>query len=89
MVLGLLVFVALILAYQAYVSTILVRSRDMDTQQKCLQLGVVWLLPLLGAILCHWFYRLHAVHDRPNKLGYGEAQSPQDAENGPIHDHLP
>lgn len=43
--------------YQLYVSAILFRADEYDPQQQWLQVLMVWLLPLIGALGCHLFLR--------------------------------
>ena len=45
------VLVALAVVLNAYATLVLVRSPCYDLRQKWFQLGIVWLLPLAGAIL--------------------------------------
>lgn len=45
------VLVALAVVLNAYATLVLVRSPRYDLRQKWYQLGIVWLLPLAGAIL--------------------------------------
>lgn len=55
-----LVFFAVIGAvafYQLYVSAMLLRADEYDPQQRWLQVLMVWLLPLIGALGCHLFLR--------------------------------
>ena len=44
-----------LLIYQVVVSVLVVRSAFYDLRQKLAQLALIWLLPLLGALLAHWF----------------------------------
>lgn len=46
----LFVLVALAIVLNAYATLVLARSPRYDLRQKWLQLGIVWLLPLVGAI---------------------------------------
>jgi hypothetical protein len=41
--------------YQTYVSVRLWISGDYTTKQKLAQLVLIWLVPLLGANIVHWF----------------------------------
>jgi hypothetical protein len=59
-----------VVAYQGFVSALLVRSRELSKFQMFAQLAIIWVLPILGAALCHWFFRLHATHEKPRNLGY-------------------
>jgi hypothetical protein len=44
-----------VLAYQLYVSARMVRSKDYEPRQKVAQLALVWVLPVVGAAVVHWF----------------------------------
>jgi hypothetical protein len=46
---------ALALVYQVYVSVRVTRAVAFSTEQKALQLLLVWLMPVVGAALVHWF----------------------------------
>lgn len=43
--------------YQLYVTAILFRADEYDLQQQWLQVVMVWLLPLIGALGCHLLLR--------------------------------
>ena len=73
-------------AYQVYVSVLLARSEVLTRSQCLAQIGIVWLLPAVGAVVCHWFYRLHSVHEQPAVLGYRKPHPMANAESGPIND---
>jgi hypothetical protein len=42
-------------AYSAFVSYLVIRAEAYSSQQKLIQVLVVWLLPLLGSVVVHWF----------------------------------
>ena len=44
-----------IIVYQAFVTFRIVFSRQYTSGQKLLQVAVIWLLPLIGAVVCHIF----------------------------------
>lgn len=44
-----------LLIYQGCVSIFICRAREYERLQRVLQLFVVWLIPLIGAIGCHLF----------------------------------
>jgi hypothetical protein len=86
--LGTLALIAVALGYQLYVSVLLVRYGELTRVQLSAQLGLIWLIPLLGAVVCHWFLRLHGVHER--RRGPDRAADTLDgAENIPVNDHSP
>ena len=45
------VLIALAFAFNVYASVLLVRSPRFERQQKRMQLALIWLLPVIGAIL--------------------------------------
>lgn len=47
--------VTVLCLYQGYVSWHVARSTAFTRKQKVIQLALVWLLPLIGAIVVHWF----------------------------------
>lgn len=75
---------ALVLAYQTYVSVLLLRA-GLTRLQLSIQLALTWLLPLAGAAVCHWFLRLHDAYEqpRPNRA----AETLENAESFPKHHH--
>jgi len=44
-----------LVAYSSYVSFLVARSEAYSSQQRLVQILVVWLLPVFGAALAHWF----------------------------------
>lgn len=42
-----------VIAYQTFVSYRVVRSPAYTPQQRSLQLAIIWLLPGIGAVVCH------------------------------------
>jgi len=87
----LLVLVAALVAvgYPAYVTTLLVRSEALSPLQLRLQLVLVWLLPLVGAVICHWFFRLHGAYEKPRELKYPAGETYDGIEKSDIFSNLP
>lgn len=48
------VIVALAAAYQGYVSRRVYRSGYYTGNQRVLQLAIIWLIPVVGAVICHF-----------------------------------
>lgn len=48
------ILIALVVAYQLYVSHRVTRTRHYTDQQRFWQLIMVWILPVIGATLCHF-----------------------------------
>lgn len=48
------VIVALAVAYQGYISWQVYRSGYYTGNQRVLQLAIIWLVPLVGAVICHF-----------------------------------
>jgi len=44
-----------IIGYQLFVTVRIVFSRRYSALQRSLQVAIIWLVPLFGAILCHMF----------------------------------
>ncbi|WP_043648141.1 hypothetical protein [Chitinilyticum litopenaei] len=57
---GVLAISIALLAYQLWVSRLVIRSTAFDSRQKCLQLVLVWLVPLFAALLVHAVQRADA-----------------------------
>ena len=49
--------VAILVIYQIYVSIILFRADEYEQIQRLLQLFIVWIIPLFGAVGCHLILR--------------------------------
>jgi hypothetical protein len=79
---------AVVLMYQVYVSGVLLRSGELTRFQLWAQLGVTWLVPLVGGVACHWFLRLQDVRDRRRRSN-GAADTLETAENIPMNEHAP
>ena len=45
----------LIAGYQVYVSWRMSRSTAYSKRQKSLQVAMIWLIPIVGAAIVHWF----------------------------------
>ena len=45
----------LVVAYQGYVSFVVVQAPWVSRFQKVMQCLLVWLLPVVGAVVVHWF----------------------------------
>lgn len=86
----LLVAVASIaVVYQTYVTVLLARSEVLSAMQLWAQLAIVWLLPLVGAVICHWFYRLHGAYERPRELKYPAGETYDGIEKSDVFSNLP
>lgn len=84
------VLVALVVfGYQAYVTVLLARSGVLSRWQLGIQGALVWLLPLVGAVICHFFLRLHDSNEPSRELGYREGNPYNAIENGPANDLIP
>lgn len=59
-----------VLGYQAWVTRSVVRADHLSREQRFAQLASVWCVPAVGAVLCHWFLRLHATSDPPNETKF-------------------
>lgn len=46
--------VVLAVAYQIHISRRVARSRIYSNDQRIIQLIMIWLLPVIGASVCHW-----------------------------------
>lgn len=47
------------LAYQVWITAALVKAEHLSRGQRYAQIALVWFVPVVGALLCHWFLRLH------------------------------
>ena len=46
-------------AYEVWVTAALVKAEHLSRGQRYAQISLVWFVPVVGALLCHWFLRLH------------------------------
>jgi hypothetical protein len=79
---------AVVVAYQLYVTALLLRGGLLTRLQLWVQLSLIWLLPLVGAAVCRWFFRLQGINKRPR--GPNRAADTLDrADNIPLREHGP
>ena len=72
-----------VVAYQFFVTLLLIRSGLLRREQLVAQCVLVWLVPLIGAVVCHWLYRLHESY-APSPRSRETLPDPLD--NGPVND---
>lgn len=68
------VLLVLAVAYQIYVSRRVSRNRIYSDDQRIIQLIMIWLLPVIGASICHWM-----INDAEAGDGLGESHPADDA----------
>jgi hypothetical protein len=73
-----------LLSYQAYVTRLLRRSGILAGRQLYAQLALIWLLPLVGAVVCHWFFRFHGTYEKPHELGYRAGGTYEDMQKSEV-----
>jgi hypothetical protein len=61
-----------VIAYQLYVTNRVVRAAEYTRRQRITQTIVIWLLPLLGAGLCHFVMYTTTDRSRPTDKKYLE-----------------
>ena len=86
---GIVLVAIVVIGYQGYVTVLLGRSGTLSKWQMITQGALVWLLPLLGAVICHWFLRLHDANEPPRERGYREGNPYGAIEKGPVNDFIP
>lgn len=64
--------VAIVLAYQLYVAFRVTRATEYSRTQKIIQMILVWVLPVLGAGLCHTVLYTMTDRSRPTDKKYLE-----------------
>lgn len=67
------VIVSLAVAYQIYISCRVTRNRIYSDDQRIIQLVMIWLLPVIGASICHWI-----INDAEAGDGLGESHPADD-----------
>ncbi|MBN8780781.1 hypothetical protein [Thiobacillus sp.] len=69
-----LVLAGLVIAYQVWVSVLLLKAKDTySPKQLVVQFFLVWLLPFLGAVICHFFFKLTGTHEPPQEHQFIQA----------------
>jgi formate/nitrite transporter FocA (FNT family) len=56
--------------YQLFVSVRVLFSQSYTTTQKAIQLLMIWLLPLLGSVLCHMFLSTDGKHTKKKETAF-------------------
>lgn len=72
------VIITLAVAYQIYISRRVLRSRHYSDDQLVFQLIMIWLLPVIGASVCHWMLNNANAGDVPEEA----ADEPSSSEHG-------
>ena len=73
---SLFVIACLVLAYQIWVSVLLIKAGGVYSRiQLIVQLCLVWLLPFLGAVACHFFFKLTGAHEPPHEKKFIQRES--------------
>lgn len=82
-----LIFVGLaaVLVYQAWVSSQVMAAVEYERAQKQLQLAMIWLLPVVGAILVYVFLRSSR---EPLPAGSGSMEKPDADSDADVTDVL-
>lgn len=60
------------LAYQVYVTSAILRKQHFERSQKAFQIALVWLIPLIGALLIYSFLRADGKAPYKPEKGYTE-----------------
>jgi hypothetical protein len=74
--------VAVIAAWQLWVSVVVVRASFLERHQRVLQLCLIWFLPLIGAVVVHSMLRSEGRPPYVPEKGY---TVPGDNASGPDH----
>jgi hypothetical protein len=70
-----LVVSTVLVGYAAYVNALVVQASFYSKGQKIAQCLLIWLLPLIGAAVVHWVFRLHyAEPDKPDRAFTPQAE---------------
>jgi hypothetical protein len=68
-----------VLLYQLYVNRLVIVSRDYSRQQRIYQSLLIWIMPIVGAVLCHCVLRAAGTNHRKSALqGSAEGISLED-----------
>jgi len=85
---GLCVVIAL-LAYQIGVSAFVYTDRELTKKQRLAQWLLIWLLPLAGAAMAHFAYKLRRANEAmPEKRFIDDRAEPESFWRGPGPDDL-
>jgi hypothetical protein len=80
----LLTAITLVAAYQAYVTLIIARSGLLTRVQRLSQVALIWVLPMVGAAICHSIYRLHGTFESTSK--FPQDSMPDPLQPGPVNE---
>ena len=85
---ALLVVSTALLVYAGYVATLVMRADFYTHGQKIVQCLLLVFLPLVGALIVHWFYRLqHTAPAKPDRAFVPQAE-PDIDEVRALHRHI-
>lgn len=76
-----------VLAYQAGVSAFVYSDRELTKRQRLMQWLLIWLLPLAGAAMAHFAYRMRRADEPlPERRFVGEREDSEACARGPSND---
>lgn len=76
-----------VLAYQAGVSAFVYSDRELTKEQRLMQWLLIWLLPLAGAAMAHFAYRMRRADEPlPDRRFVGEREDSEACARGPSND---
>jgi hypothetical protein len=76
-----------VLAYQAGVSAFVHSDRELTQKQRMMQWLLIWLLPLAGAAMAHFAYRMRRANEPlPERRFIGEREDAEACARSPSND---
>jgi uncharacterized membrane protein YbhN (UPF0104 family) len=76
-----------VLAYQVGVSAFVYSDKELTRAQRATQLLLIWLLPLAGAAVAHFAYRMRRADEPlPERRFVGEREDSEACARGPSND---
>jgi hypothetical protein len=63
-------FLGMLLLYQLWVTALIYRADEYDSNQRNLQGAVIWLIPLFGALICHLVLRSSRAPIKPSNTDF-------------------
>jgi hypothetical protein len=66
------IFLGMLIYYQIWLTALICRADEYDRKQRNLQCLVIWLLPFLGAMICHLILRSSRAPIKPANTDFVE-----------------
>jgi hypothetical protein len=75
-----------LVVYNAWVTVLTWRTKELERKQKFWQIAFVWLVPFLGAVVVHVINRMNAIEPEKRKIPGVEPQADQGIDHTSFRD---